>query len=75
MLEQNKGKIGNYFGGMKIPFLWKVLNFPVYLFYKRYMERYSENLMIDIEGILDKLSKQGLLLENTCGIKTIKSIY
>ena len=75
MLEQNKGKIGNYFGGMKIPFLWKVLNFPVYLYYKRHMEEYSENLMIDIEGILDKLSKQGLLLENTFGIKTIKSIY
>ena len=74
MVKQSNGKRGEFFGGMRIPFFVKVLYWPVYRAYKKMIEQYDTALMKDIETILTKLSTEGLILENTCGIKMIKSI-
>ena len=74
LVSQNKGERGKYYDGRRIPFLVKVLWWPLYLSYKKMLEQYDTAIMKDIESVLDRLSSDGQILENTCGIKMIKSI-
>lgn len=58
----------------QMSFITRIFYLAVILAFRKRIERIDAEKMREIESILAKLSTEGLILENACGIKMIKSI-
>lgn len=74
VVDQSMSKRFEYIVKAEMSFIKRILCFALLLAFKSRIEQIDIAVMVAIENTLAKLSTEGLILEDTCGIKMIKSI-